>query len=299
MEIQNIPGKIILFGEYTILIGGHALATPLHQLSGQWKFSKPGLLVPYQKDLLAFGAFLKSKNPQLSFNIEADRFLENIDEGMYFHSNIPIGYGAGSSGAIVAAVCKKYADLAINDQTDLSKLRSELGLLESHFHGTSSGTDPLISLLNQALLIDQEGMVSRVTIPKSTGTTLFLLDTSMTRKTGPLVSIFNEKMRVDSYADTIQTQLVPVNNLAINQFLNNDGQSLKESFQKISQIQYHHFKEMIPDFFKKKWKDGLNSEVYCLKLCGAGGGGFLLGITDNFEKTRSVFSRMSLIPLGF
>ncbi len=299
MEELQIPGKIILFGEYTILVGSRVLATPLHQLSGQWKFTKPGMLVPYQKDLLAFGAFLQSINPQLSFNIQADHFLEDISNGMYFHSNIPVGYGAGSSGAIVAAVCKKYGDHVIDDKIDLSKLRTELGLLESHFHGSSSGTDPLISFLNQPLLIDQEGMVSTVDIPKSSDITLFLLDTSLTRKTSPLVSIFKEKMIAKSYAQMIQTQLSPTNNLGIDQFLDNDVKGLKDSFQKISEIQYEHFQEMIPDFLKNKWKDGLGSELYCLKLCGAGGGGFLLGMTNDFEQTRSVFNRMSLIPIVF
>ena len=54
---------------------------------------------------------------------------------------------------------------------------------------------------------------------------------------------------------------------------------------------------MIPDFLQKKWANGLESELYCLKLCGAGGGGFLLGMTSDFEKTREVFRRMSVIKL--
>jgi len=32
--------------------------------------------------------------------------------------------------------------------------------------------------------------------------------------------------------------------------------------------------------------DGLSSNDYSLKLCGAGGGGFLMGITDDFQKVK-------------
>ena len=298
MEEKQIPGKIILFGEYTILVGSRALATPLRQLNGQWKYANNGALIPFEKELIAFGNFLTQLNNQLSFQMDTDSFLKDIDNGMYFHSNIPVGYGAGSSGAIVAAVCNKYADLIIDDKIDLSNLRTELGLLESHFHGTSSGTDPLISLLNQPLLIEQEGLVSTVDIPKSSDAILFLLDTGLSRKTGPLVQLFNKKMESTDYAERIQKKLIPVNDLAITQLLENDFNGLSNSFADISQFQFDFFREMIPDFLQKQWVKGIDSGLYCLKLCGAGGGGFLLGMTTDFEKTRSVFSRMSLIDLG-
>jgi mevalonate kinase len=43
---------------------------------------------------------------------------------------------------------------------------------------------------------------------------------------------------------------------------------------------------MIPAIFNRLWKKGLDSGEYYLKLCGAGGGGFILGFTQNFEKTK-------------
>ena len=33
---------------------------------------------------------------------------ESIKSGLYFESSIPIGYGIGSSGALVAALYEKY-----------------------------------------------------------------------------------------------------------------------------------------------------------------------------------------------
>jgi mevalonate kinase len=43
---------------------------------------------------------------------------------------------------------------------------------------------------------------------------------------------------------------------------------------------------MIPRLFKKLWKKGLDTGDYYLKLCGAGGGGFILGFTQNYEATK-------------
>ncbi len=44
---------------------------------------------------------------------------------------------------------------------------------------------------------------------------------------------------------------------------------------------------MIPDVFRSIWLDGLSGDLYKLKLCGAGGGGFILGFTQNWEATKA------------
>ena len=44
---------------------------------------------------------------------------------------------------------------------------------------------------------------------------------------------------------------------------------------------------MIPEAFRKIWQYGLETHSYYLKLCGSGGGGFLLGFTDDLEKART------------
>ena len=42
---------------------------------------------------------------------------------------------------------------------------------------------------------------------------------------------------------------------------------------------------MIPDKFVRLWSEGLRSNDYFFKLCGSGGGGFLLGFTLDLERT--------------
>lgn len=123
------------------------------------------------------------------------------------------------------------------------------------------------------------------------------MDTGLTRKTGPLVEIFKTKLREQSFENEIQQQLIPVNNKAIEQLLVEEYKKLKTSFRFISQFQYNHFQEMIPDFLKEKWEAGLKHEDYTLKLCGAGGGGFLLGMTEHFEQTQKDFSPLQISVL--
>jgi mevalonate kinase len=43
---------------------------------------------------------------------------------------------------------------------------------------------------------------------------------------------------------------------------------------------------MIPDQFHKLWKHGIDTNDYYLKLCGSGGGGYILGFTEDIEKAR-------------
>ena len=40
---------------------------------------------------------------------------------------------------------------------------------------------------------------------------------------------------------------------------------------------------MIPNHFHELWKRGIDSNAYFLKLCGSGGGGYMLGFTEDFE----------------
>ena len=60
---------------------------------------------------------------------------------------------------------------------------------------------------------------------------------------------------------------------------------LFERIHEIGYFQFKYFLEMIPADFRTIWLDALASDFFKLKLCGAGGGGFLLGMTFDFEKT--------------
>ena len=44
---------------------------------------------------------------------------------------------------------------------------------------------------------------------------------------------------------------------------------------------------MIPNQFQSVWKKGIDSGDYYLKLCGSGGGGFILGFTRDYKRAQS------------
>ena len=43
---------------------------------------------------------------------------------------------------------------------------------------------------------------------------------------------------------------------------------------------------MIPAQFHKLWKKGIDTNAYYLKLCGSGGGGYMLGFTEDIDMAR-------------
>ena len=146
--------KILLFGEYGIIKDSKGLAIPYNSYQGALKLSEEPneQAVNSNSNLLKFHNYLAILEQDLvSFRLS--EFKRDIDAGMYFDSSIPQGYGVGSSGALVAAIYDKYADNKITVLENLTrdkllKLKEIFSLMESFFHGKSSGLDPLNSYLS-------------------------------------------------------------------------------------------------------------------------------------------------------
>ncbi len=51
---------------------------------------------------------------------------------------------------------------------------------------------------------------------------------------------------------------------------------------------------MIPDSFHQLWENGIETNDYYLKLCGSGGGGYILGFTKDYEKTKKLLEDYKL-----
>jgi mevalonate kinase len=102
--------KILLFGEYGIIRDSKGLAIPYNAYRGALKTSEnlEGATKKSNENLYKFYIYLTSLNSDLiSFNLQ--EFKTDLENGMYFDSSIPQGYGVGSSGALVASVYDKYA----------------------------------------------------------------------------------------------------------------------------------------------------------------------------------------------
>jgi mevalonate kinase len=68
--------------------------------------------------------------------------------------------------------------------------------------------------------------------------------------------------------------------------VNGNADSFFNKLAQISKFQWVNFKSMIPDNFFDLWEEGLSSQKFWLKLCGSGGGGYLLGFTRNYSTTK-------------
>ena len=77
-------------------------------------------------------------------------------------------------------------------------------------------------------------------------------------------------------------------------FLGGDKKSLFSNTKKLSAVVLNNFKPMIPEQFHGIWQKGIDTNDYYLKLCGSGGGGYILGFTEDFSKTKTILKDYKL-----
>ena len=288
--------KILLFGEYGIIEDSQGLTLPYSFYKGTLKFS--GLESDFEKksndSLLKYSEYLKDLKLPETFRLNISKFKKDIKKGLFFDSNIPQGYGVGSSGALVAAIFEKYSLKSYEPEQvskdELKNLRTIFGQMESYFHGKSSGIDPLICYMNLPILIESRDSVDKVTVPASHEGkgAIFLIDSGMTGETGPMVQIFFEKMKTEGFRKTMKEEFIRYNNACIDAFLKKEMTPLFRNLKSLSVWAYEHFKPMIPESIYNAWKKGLDTNAYYLKLCGSGGGGYILGFTKDYAKAEKM-----------
>jgi mevalonate kinase len=287
-ERDRFFSKILLFGEYALMKGSQALSVPFRNLYGKFVFEDQAAADSFDSNghLSRYAGYLRQQK-QLRERLDVSLFEKEIDSGLVFKSNIPLGYGLGSSGALVAAIYERYARHKLPEE-NLPDLKCFFALMESWFHGKSSGLDPLICYLQKAVMVESEGGLKTVRLPefKDTGGALFLLDSGTTGETQPLVNYFMEQCRDAGFLQQIRSELVPLNAECIRAYLSGDAPALLLCSKKLSAFTFRYFQPMIPEKLRTIWQAGLKSEDYFLKLCGSGGGGMMLGFTADFEKAR-------------
>ena len=199
----------------------------------------------------------------------------------------------GSSGALVAAFYNRYAKkkISLNEKltkNKLQKLKNIFSKMESHFHGESSGIDPLNCYLGLPILIKSQNEIEITKMPeeKATGSRgIFILDSGNSSDTSLMVSLFFKKMEDKNFNYMIKNQFIKYSKTCINEFLNGNINSMFNSIKILSEITLNNFQPMIPNKFIKLWREGLITNDYFFKLCGSGGGGFLLGFTLDINNT--------------
>jgi mevalonate kinase len=307
--------KILLFGEYSIMYDSMALTVPYTHFKGELsfihedKYTDQNFAEESNQSLAGFLAYMKKlkKEGSLIADIDLKSLTEDIENGLYFESSIPQGFGIGSSGAMVAAIYDKYGRDKLGGANELTKdefkkLKEMFSQIESYFHGVSSGMDPLNSYMKNPLLIKPNAQIEPVGIPRdfSKNGGIFLINTGKPGKTGPLVKLFFDKCEDTGFMDLVKSQMIPFTNGSIESLIKGETDAFFKNLKSLSKFLLAHLKPMIPSAFIDVWKQGLDSGDYYLKLCGSGGGGFLLGFTEDLDKTCKLLGRQNIeiIPVS-
>lgn len=262
---RKFPGKILLFGEFTVIEGGHAFAIPSVKYYAEWR------LQSFIDERLQ--SIIKHLS-QLDF-LDTQKFEQDIGNGWYVESNIPIGASLGSSGALSAAILYKYGK--VENESDINEIRSKGRLIEDYFHGKSSGLEPLISYHQKGIIVNGNKL-STIEINsalKESLTSIYLFDSKISRgKFLPIDWFLNQYKEIEfkKMADRLNT----FNQTIIQAIMDSESILLKECFKEISALQYIHFKPLITPSISDLWKYGLDSDEYYMKVSGKGAGGYYL-----------------------
>jgi len=298
--------KILLFGEYGIIKDSKGLSIPYNFFKGALKTDEnPSEEAKKSNESLkVFATYLtqiSKEEPELvTFNLKG--LSKDVEDGMYFDSSIPQGYGVGSSGALVAAIYETYAQDKITVLENLTRekllrLKQIFGKMESFFHGKSSGLDPLNSYLSLPILINSQDNIESANIPSQNANgkgAVFLLDSGITGETAPMVQIFMQKMKNEGFRSMLKNQFIKHTDACVEDFVNGNVKSLFGNLKQLSHVVLDNFKPMIPAKFHQLWKHGIDTNEYYLKLCGSGGGGYILGFTEDIGIAKTALKDYNL-----
>lgn len=307
MKGPSFYSKILLFGEYGIIKDSKGLSIPYNFYNGALKIDAALSAETHKKsnrNLKRFADYLAelAENGKGKADFDLESLYADIDKGLYFDSSIPQGYGIGSSGALVAAIYDKYATRKITILENLTRdklitLKSVFAQMESYFHGQSSGLDPLNSYLSLPILINSPENIEMAGIPSQTENgkgAVFLLDSGSVGETAPLVNLFMENLKNEGFRKMLKDKFMKHTDACVEDFLQGDVKSLFGNIKKLSHVVLDNFKPMIPKQFHKLWQKGIETNDYYLKLCGSGGGGYILGFTEDLEKAKKALKNYQL-----
>ncbi len=280
------PAKILLFGEHRVLRGAAALAVPYHGLGATWHAAAPTPAI-----FSDFQQYLQQHFTKDELNFQ--QLQQALTKGLQLHTSIPFGYGLGSSGALCAAFWDRFRTSSLATQSLLG-LQQRFALMESFFHGKSSGIDPLISYLDQAFVLGGGALPSVCEMPTAWATGFFLLDTRITRHSNLLIQAFLDRYDTDAaWRRAAEAEWGTADSACQRALLEADWPTLAKQFRLLSEAQFSLASFLIPPSIQPLWR----GQSYCLKVCGAGGGGFMLGYTTNWLQTQAELSDWSLRKL--
>ena len=292
---ERYYSKVILFGEYSMIFDATALMIPLTKFSAQWRFA-PHLDAnggaASNASLKRFAEYLSTVEGVKDI-IDLQRFNHDLRYNLFLDSNVPSGYGLGSSGTLVAAVYDGYAKQK-ND--DLLQLKMLFGKMESYFHGSSSGIDPLQCYVGKPFKITPNGaqLLSDDFLKKDNH--ICLIDTKIKSNTKPLVNHFKRQREDAAFLNRFQSEYVPCVTSCINSMIQSDTNLFFKSLKRLTKGQLEFLRPMITDNTMDLFTKDYDFH-FGIKISGSGGGGYVLGFTDDVHKASDLLKDFEVIWL--
>ena len=287
--------KVILFGEYSMIFDATALMIPLTKFSAQWRFAShldASGGKASNMSLQSFADYL-STDKELKNIIDLQRLNHDLYYGLFLSSNVPSGYGLGSSGTLVAAVYDGYANQKADD---LLQLKTLFGKMESYFHGSSSGIDPLQCYLGKPFKITPKGVELLSDDFLKTSIHICLIDTKIKSNTKPLVDHFKQQREDEAFLSRFQSEYVPCVTACIDAMIDRDKELFFNSLKRLTKGQLEFLRPMITDNTMDLFTNDCDFN-FGVKISGSGGGGSVLGFTDDIEKASGLLKDFEVIWL--
>jgi len=292
---ERYYSKVILFGEYSMIFDSTALMVPLKNFSAQWRFASHLLAqgsAASNASLQRFADYLSTLNG-IKDNLDLQRFNHELYYNLFLDSNVPSGYGLGSSGTLVAAVYDAYAKQKTDDYL---KLKEIFGKMESFFHGSSSGIDPLQCYLGQPFKITPKGLQILSDDFLNKDIHICLIDTKIKSNTKPLVNHFKKQRENPEFLRHFQTEYQPCVKACIDTMISGDKELFFNALKQLTKGQLEFLCPMITDNTLDLFTADYDFN-FGVKISGSGGGGYVLGFTDDVPKASNLLNGFEVIWL--
>ena len=296
--LVSAPGKIILFGEHSVVYGKGAIASAIDlRTYTEGKLLSENLIKIHANDLKIPGLSLSFSEEKIILGTDYDKagyvvsyvksaidrvFLEYGSRKGFeisIRSDIPVGAGLGSSAAVVVPTLKLLSELLeMNLSNDeISKMGKEV---EFEVQGSSSGIDPAVSTYGGGLFF-KKGKIERFSAPSlpiivgytgEKGSTKLLLEKVKSLRDEYKEIVDNIMDSMDDIADKGKKLLLENGNLEELGSLMNINNGLLEAIGVST-------KELSDLVFASRLSGALGA-----KITGAGGGGCMYALAPKKER---------------
>jgi mevalonate kinase len=200
----HAPGKIILFGEHSVVYGRRAVAIPVHQVqarAGVFPLFKDPVgtirVISAEINLDAEIHSLPEEDPiRKAVQLTLDRLEVTHPPAMQVRisSTIPVAGGMGSGAAVSVAIARgvsTFLGLPLPDEA-VSAIAFEV---EKIHHGTPSGIDNTVIAFNKPVLFKKGEDIRTFSVGKPL--TFLIANTGIKASTAEVVQSVREKWQAD------------------------------------------------------------------------------------------------------